>query len=96
MAKILRTHRPNVRDLIPRVRDEILLLTRNAACPECVEVLLESCLYRRLASLESTLGTNDLLIVGDTIMGFKCRVVHGPGVRQGSLTVVARAEVVFK
>ena len=96
MAKVLRTHQVKSEDLARKVQEEILLLTRGVPCPECVEILLESCLYRRLVALADTLNSDDLSIIGDTIMGFKCRAVHGPGVRPGSLTVVTRAEVVFK
>lgn len=101
MAKILRTHQVRSEDLVQKVREEILFLTRGVACPECVEILFESGLYRRL--MEAIAYCDNLLNFKapstdqtKTVMGFKYRVVYGPGVRPGSMAVLIRSEVVFK
>ncbi len=100
MAKVLRTHQITVANLTEKVKEEILLLTRGVACPDCVEILFESDLYRRLLREVGpdggVLSSHDKDGLPHTVMGFKYRVVYGPGVRYGSLTVITRTEVVFK
>ena len=100
MAKVLRAHKVKPEDLTQKVQEEILFLTRGVVCPECVEILFESDLYRRLLRWAGDNG--GLLSFRDkdnlprTVMGFKYRVVYGPGVRPGSMAVLIRSEVVFK
>jgi len=98
MAKVLRTHHVRSEDLVHRVWEEILFLTRGVACPECVEILFESNLYRRLLSGKDVGALNFTHPTGGskTVMGFKYREVHGPGARPGSMAVLIRSEVVFK
>lgn len=90
MAKVLRTHGiPSTQDsLVKMIGEEIVLLTRNVPCGECAEILIEKSLFDRADFRR--------LIFGDKILGFKYRVVHGPGVRPGSLAVITRTEILFK
>lgn len=100
MAKVLRTHKVKSEDLVQKVQEEIRFLTRGVACPECVEILFESDLYRRLLRWAGDdggpLSFRDKGDLPRTVMGFKYRVVYGPGVRPGSMAVLIRSEVVFK
>lgn len=91
MAKVLRTHQVTTNQNVKSwVREEIILLTRNVPCDECVEILIERSLYDRLELKgTATEKTGELL-------GFRYRVVHGPGVRPGSLAVITRTEILFK
>jgi len=101
MANVLRTHKMKSEDLIKKVHEEIVLLTNGVPCRDCVEILFESDLYRRLMA-EADYNDNALDFKSATpsqpatVLGFKYRVVYGPGVRYGSLTVITRTEVVFK
>lgn len=98
MAKVLRTYQVGGDNIADMVKYEIVLLTRGVVCPECVEILFESGLYQRLAALP---GPHELDFRGlnsgyPTVLGYKFRVVHGPGVRPGSMAVITRTEIVFK
>ena len=100
MAKVLRAHKVKPEDLTQKVQEEILFLTRGVVCPECVEILFESDLYRRLLRWAGHNG--GLLSLRDkdnlprTVMRFNYRVAYGPGVGSGSMAVLIRSEVVFK
>ena len=101
MAKVLRTHQTPNSELLHRVGYEIALLTRDAACPECIEILFESGLYRRLTA--ELAGNSEALEFTQAtptrpglVMGFKYRVVYSPGVRPGSMAVITRTEILFK
>lgn len=100
MAKVLRTHNVGAHNVTPYVAEEITLLTRGVTCTECVEIIFERSLYRRLMESVSAFGNTVDLNQPDgkpsTILGFKYRVVHGLGVRPGSMAVITRAEIVFK
>lgn len=100
MAKVLRTHQVRSEDLVQKVREEILFLTRGVACPECVEIIFESDLYQRLQREIQLNDRKNLLDFSNKIpakvLGFDYRVVYGPGVRFGSMAVLIRSEVVFK
>ena len=95
MAKVLRTHQVRSEDLVQKVRDEILLLTRGVACPECVEIVFENSLFRRLAAASKSVN-NSLNFREDKVLGFRYRIVSGLGARSGGMAVLIRSEVVFK
>lgn len=98
MAKVLRTRTVAVGKLVDQVAEEIILLTNSVPCRECVEILIESCLFHDLMAqpdIDKLKPFTDNPHAA-TIMGFKFRVVHGPGVRPGSLAVITRTEILFK
>ena len=95
MAKVLRIHHVADDYLSNMVREEILFLTRGVACPECVEIVFENSLFRRLAA-DSKSVNNSLNFREDKVLGFRYRIVSGLGVRSGGMAVLIRSEVVFK
>jgi len=95
MAKVLRIHHVADDYLSNMVREEILFLTRGVACPECVEIVFENSLFRRLAAASKSVN-NSLNFREDKVLGFRYRVVSGLGARSGSMAVLIRSEVVFK
>jgi len=95
MAKVLRIHHVADDYLSNMVREEILFLTRGVACPECVEIVFENSLFRRLAAASKSVN-NSLNFREDKVLGFRYRVVSGLGARSGGMAVLIRSEVVFK
>lgn len=98
MAKVLRTYQTGGDNIVDMVKYEIAVLTRGVACPECVEILIESCLFHDLMAQPDIYKLKPFTDNPHTasIMDFKFRVVHGPGVRPGSLAVITRTEILFK
>lgn len=100
MVNILRTHETQPETLGQKVREEIVLLTRNASCKECVEIILDVDLYRRL--LVQSRDSNPLQFDTSTnpprMLGFKYRIDcdYGYGLPSGGMAVRIRSEVVFK
>ena len=95
MAKVLRIHHVADDYLSNMVREEILFLTRGVACPECVEIVFENSLFRRLAAASKSVN-NSLNFREDKVLGFRYRIVSGLGARSGGMAVLIRSEVVFK
>lgn len=88
MAKVLRTHTLSDRSaVLNKMSEEVAFLTRGVVCTECVEILIEKSLFDSVLPMEPCQGK---------MSGFKYRVVHGPGVRPGSLAVITRTEILFK
>ena len=100
MTKILRTHETQPENLAQKVCEEIVLLTRNTSCNECVEIILDVDLYCRL--LVQSRDSNPLQFDASTspprMLGFKYRIDcdYGYGLPSGRMTVNVSTGVVFK